>query len=190
MLKALAQPIEAQDQMQMEKAEQRKRLKDMRNALSLEARNAMAEAIQEAFMKAYGQYSSYMAYSAIRSEVPTEGIIQALLACGKQVYLPRVEGEDIVPVQYGELSKGAFGILEPAGEAACITPEVCIVPLLGVNKDGYRIGYGKGFYDRYLKAHECISVGIGYSLQMADFAEDPWDKKLDAFISEDGVIVF
>ncbi len=174
----------------MEKAEQRKQLKMMRNALSLEERCAKAAAIQDAFMKAYGQYSSYMAYSSIRSEVPTDGITQALLACGKQVYLPRVEGEDIVPVRYGELSLGAFGILEPAGEAAGITPEVCIVPLLGVNRDGYRIGYGKGFYDRYLKAHECLSVGIGYSFQMADFAEDPWDKKLDAFVSEDGLTVF
>ncbi|MCD8307751.1 MAG: 5-formyltetrahydrofolate cyclo-ligase [Clostridia bacterium] len=174
----------------MEKTELRKQLKAMRNALSAEERRGKAADIAEAFIRSYGRFSSFMAYSAIRSEVPTEGLIQALLDLGRQVFLPRVEGEDIVPVPYGELSAGAFGILEPAGKAADTAPDVCIVPLLGINREGYRIGYGKGFYDRYLRTHKCLAVGIGYACQIADFAQDPWDEPLDAFISEDGITVF
>lgn len=172
------------------KEDTRRQLKTLRNALSVEERNAKAEAICRLFMGSYGGYSSFLAYSSIRSEVPTEGLIQALLASGKQVFLPRVEGDDIAVVPYGELERGSFGILEPAGKATEIVPEVCIVPLLGINREGYRIGYGKGFYDRYLKGHKCISVGLGYSFQLADFVKDPWDMKLDAFISEDGIIRF
>ncbi|MCD8286655.1 MAG: 5-formyltetrahydrofolate cyclo-ligase [Clostridia bacterium] len=174
----------------MDKAEARKQLKTTRNALSEEERNARAEAITELIMSSYVRFHSFLVYSAIRSEVPTEPLIQALLSCGKQVFLPRVEGEDIVPVPYGALHAGAYGILEPAGPAADIIPEVCIVPLLGINKGGYRIGYGKGYYDRYLVSHKCLAVGIGYAFQMADFTEDPWDVKLDAFVSEDGIISF
>ncbi len=141
-------------------------------------------------MAEYGAFNSFLVYSSIRSEVPTDGLIQVLTELGKQVYLPRVEGDDIVAVPYGELKIGAFGIQEPVGDAFDGCPDVCVVPLLGVNSKGYRIGYGRGFYDRYFKTHKCLRVGIGYGIQQTDFTEDAWDEPLDAFICEGMVVEY
>ena len=93
----------------------------------------------------------YFQHSA--REVDTHGLIKALLAAGKEVFLPRVEGSEIVPVQYfgGEsaLVKNSYGIFEPAGDGYEGGIDVCITPLLAVNSRGYRLGYGGGYYDRF-----------------------------------------
>ena len=65
-----------------------------------------------------------------------------------------------------------------------------VVPLLAVNSRGYRVGYGKGFYDRYLSAAKTLKVGLGYYFQLEDFDEDGWDQPLDAFVCERGIFYF
>ena len=67
--------------------------------------------IAEYFMEAYSAYESFFIYHSCGTEADTRAIISALINGGKRVYLPRVEGENIVPVPYGELKKGKYEVL-------------------------------------------------------------------------------
>lgn len=141
----------------------------------------------ENFLSAFGNFNAFFVYNSFGSETDTSRIISELLNKGKRVYLPRVEGDIIVPVPYGETEKGAFGIEEPKGRAYTGDIEVTVVPLLAVNARGFRIGYGKGFYDRFLKNRKTLKVGLCYSFQKAVFDGDGWDEPLDFIVTERGV---
>ncbi len=173
------------------KEELRQKYKIKRRFLGAVLRQEAELHIAEYFLSAYGRFGSYFIYNSVGSEAGTGRIVSALLAAGKQVYLPRVEGKEIVPVPYGPLKKGAYGIPEPQGAAFSGTPEVTAVPLLAVDPRGYRLGYGGGYYDRYLKNKNTVKVGLGFALQLSDeLCEDEWDEPLDAFICERGIYDF
>lgn len=169
------------------KDEIRKKLKKTRLDFCGIARQRADEAIFKNFTERFGGYNSFFIYNSISGEADTSKIISALRRDGKSVFLPRVEGKDMVAVTYGHMRKGAFGIEEPTGQAFEGNIDVTVIPLIAVNKRGYRIGYGKGFYDRYLKNRDTVKVGLCYSFQIADFKEDEWDVPLDYIISEKGI---
>ena len=160
------------------------------------AREVADGAILDLICEAFAASESFLVYYSYGSEADTRKIIKALLAAGKKVYLPRVEGDDMVAVEYSgdesALIKSDKGIPEPAGQAYAGEIDVCLTPLLAVNNKGYRLGYGGGYYDRYFKAHpEILKVGVGYFLQYAeDFVEDEWDEPLDLFACERGIYNF
>ncbi len=84
------------------------------------------------------------------------------------------------------LEAGGFGLLEPAvktyGLKASV-PDLLIIPLLAFDQ-GDRLGYGGGYYDRYLAKHpECIRIGIAYDEQEEPLVPNPWDEKLDVIIT-------
>ena len=122
----------------------------------------------------------------MRSEVNTEQIISELTAAGKRVRVPRVANGVMSDVKNeGELEL-VFGIPQPVAGA----DEPCGVvlpPLLAFDEEGYRVGYGGGYYDKYLKNAKTKKVGLGYSFQIEDFKEDEWDVPLDLFICEKGI---
>ncbi len=171
----------------------RKQLKKERENFCGVQRICADSAIAQNFLSAYGGYESYFVYNSFGGEADTSRIIKELLKAGKRVYLPRVEGENMVAVPYTDktpLTEGAFGIKEPQGQAFRGKIDVIIIPLLAVNSNGYRIGYGKGFYDRFLKHTNSLKAGIGYSFQQREFINDCWDEPLNAFVSEKGIITF
>lgn len=172
------------------KDELRYKLKIKRKYFSGVRRDTADIAIAEEFLNAYSGYDSFFIYNTFSTEADTSLIIKALLTAGKRVYLPRVEGENIVPVPYGNLKKGAFGIYEPEGQAYTGSIDVTVIPLLAVNEEGFRIGYGKGYYDRFLKTAETLKVGLGYFFQIEDFRRDEWDVRLDSFVCERGIYNF
>lgn len=93
-----------------------------------------------------------------------------------------------------EMVPGAFGALIPAVSAP-VMPEVVIVPMLAFNRDGHRLGYGGGFYDRTLaklRAHGPVfAVGLAYAGQEAhDVPVEPTDAPLDAIVTEREVLTF
>lgn len=147
-------------------------------------------AILEAILAALSDYDSFFVYNSFSTEARTDWIIEELLSMGKRVYLPRVDGNDIVAVPYGKTVRGSFGIDEPEGEAFGGVADVTVVPLLAVNERGFRIGYGGGYYDRYLKDKPTLKVGIGYGFQLEEFAEEAHDVPLDMFICERGIYYF
>lgn len=160
------------------------------------AREVADGAIADTFMAAFERFESFFIYYSFNSEADTRALIGRLLAAGKQVYLPRVEGKDMAPVRfYGDansLVPNAYGISEPQGQAFDGHIDVCAAPLLAVNSKGYRLGYGGGFYDRYFSADKCsVRVGLGYWLQYTDeFEEQAGDEPLDLFVCERGIIDF
>ena len=89
--------------------------------------------ILENFMAAYGGCESYFIYRSFGSEASTRMITEELLARGKRVLLPRTEGDVIVPVPYGQLKRGRFGIEEPAGAPYEGAIDVAVVPLLAAS---------------------------------------------------------
>lgn len=172
------------------KEEIRNKLKIKRKYFQFYRREMANYAILDDFLNAFSDYDSFLIYNSISSEAETGLIISALLKAGKKVYLPRVEGDGLVAVPYGKTQKGAFGIEEPIGEPYAGDIDVTVIPLLAVNGRGYRIGYGKGYYDRYLKGKRTKRVGLGYNFQIEEFEEDPWDEPLDLFICEKGIYYY
>lgn len=93
-----------------------------------------------------------------------------------------------------EMLPGAFGALIPVSSAP-VVPEVVIVPMLAFNRDGHRLGYGGGFYDRTLAklraSGPVFAVGLAYAGQEAhDVPVEPTDAPLDAIVTEREVLTF
>ncbi len=160
------------------------------------AREVADGAIRDEIMREFACYDSFFVYYSYGAETDTRGLIKSLLNAGKRVYLPRVEGKEIVPVQYfgdeDKLVKNGYGICEPTGGTYGGKIDVCITPLLAVNSKGYRLGYGGGYYDRYFARNaDILKAGAGYYLQYTDeFKEDTTDEPLDLFVCERGITYF
>lgn len=169
------------------KDEVRRNMRRLRSLFKGDDRTKSDKSITQNFLAAFGNYNSFFIYNSFGSETDTSAIINELIKRGKSVYLPRVEGGNIAPVPFGETRAGAFGIAEPVGQAYSGEIEVTAIPLLAVNSRGFRAGYGKGFYDRYLKGAKTVKVGLCYNYQIAEFKQDEWDEPLDFLVTESGV---
>lgn len=160
------------------------------------AREVADGAIADIVMQAFGYAQSFFVYYSYGSEADTHALIKRLLLAGKRVYLPKTEGKNVLAIEYNgdedALKKNAYGILEPCGQAYDGEIDVCITPLLAVNYNGFRLGYGGGYYDRFFAEHpQILKVGIGYKLQITDDEfEEENDVPLDIFVCERGMTTF
>ncbi len=143
--------------------------------------------------------SRFMLYVDFRNEVATREIISDLLDLGKEVYLPvtlKYE-KKLIPKRIFSLDDlvfGAYGILEPRIDAPTIDNsllDVVIVPGSVFDKNGYRTGYGGGYYDRFLESTDALKVGVCFDFQLVDdvFPEEH-DKKMDFIITEKNFLNF
>lgn len=143
--------------------------------------------------------SRFMLYVDFRNEVATREIISDLLDLGKEVYLPvtlKYE-KKLIPKRIFSLDDlvfGAYGILEPRIDAPTIDNsllDVVIVPGSVFDKNGYRTGYGGGYYDRFLENTDAIRVGVCFDFQLVDdvFPENH-DKRMDFIITEKNFLNF
>lgn len=119
----------------------------------------------------------FFVYYSFGSEADTHAIIGRLLAEGKRVCLPRTEGKEMVFVPYGgqALERGRFGIFEPQGEKTSLRPDIVVLPMLAWN-GLYRLGYGGGYYDRFLAGSDALKIGIAYAFQRT---EEPFMEEFD-----------
>lgn len=137
-------------------------------------------------------------YAAVRGEVDPFPLMAALANQGHPLCLPRTEGDSIVFRTWkpgDPLLVGRFSIPEPDAKAKERRPDLVIVPLLAFDPDGYRLGYGGGFYDRYLAEHRAKrtvrAIGIAYDGQAVDaLPREATDEPLDAVVTETRVIRF
>lgn len=124
-------------------------------------------------------------YSAYGSEFPTEGIAALARSYGKEVAYPKVQGREMVFYQGGHLEKGFMGIEEPVGGKRSIPQkgDLMLLPGLAFTKEGKRLGYGGGYYDRYLA--DCkerpFLMGLAFTCQIADSL--PWEPH-DIYVDE------
>ena len=140
-------------------------------------------------------------YAPVNSEIDILPIAGAALATGKKLAFPRcIPGTSEMEFHYisslDELTPGTLNIPEPdvsapVFKASDITDKnkcLCIIPALAFDKRGYRIGYGKGYYDRYLSHFECIRAGVIYNeLFTEHLPNGRFDLKVDFIVSERGV---
>jgi 5-formyltetrahydrofolate cyclo-ligase len=138
-------------------------------------------------------------YSPIQNEVDTSLILQAACAAGKRTLYPVVRGRDMVLRQVdhpGQLSReGVFGILEPCGSGrAHLAHEADLIVVPGVAFDvtGHRIGYGKGFYDRFLRhpGQRGVLVGLCHDFQLTgmDLPAERHDIRMDIIVTGQRII--
>ena len=113
-----------------------------------------------------------LVYVSTKIEVDTFRIIERALADGKAVAVPRcVPGTRQMEFyrihSVDDLAPGTFGVLEPVPGVHELLREfpdsLCIVPALSYDWHGYRLGYGKGYYDRFLSKYDGVMIGICYS---------------------------
>ena len=174
-----------------------------------EARKAAFAARKVAFTAGQGQAAELLAdflsahrgkplagYMAMRTEIDP---MAAMAAHQGPVCVPVIVANG-QPLKFREWSPGcrmemgAFGAEIPA-EGAWIEPEVLIVPLVGFDARGYRLGYGGGFYDRTLQGlrakRPTLAVGFAFAAQeMTEVPIDEFDQRLDAMVTEAGVRQF
>ncbi len=142
--------------------------------------------------KKFRTAGSVGAYFAFGSEVRTDLIISEALKLSKTVALPRVEGESISFYQHSDsnhLVKGRFGIMEPPPRIAIKSIDLLIVPGIAFDRRGYRLGYGRGYYDKFLSKNPMISIGLAYSFQLIEkLPHGSHDRRMDAIATENGVV--
>lgn len=130
-------------------------------------------------------------YLSFSSEAPTDGLIERLLDDGWKVFCPRTEKDEMYAVEYGEdFYLSDYGIREPCGEAYEKTPTITVIPLLAVDEKGNRLGYGKGYYDKYLKKYP-KTKRIGYCFDFQIVKEVPCeenDERLDIIVTDKRIL--
>lgn len=134
-----------------------------------------------------------LCYSSLKGEVDTGAVIKQSLEDGKILALPRCIDKEGLMDYYivgslENLTKGMFGISEPDDCCKLLdnySDSVCIVPALSFDKNGYRLGYGKGYYDRFLEKYNGISIGLCYNDLISEkLPINKFDKKVNAVITE------
>ncbi len=125
-----------------------------------------------------------LAYYSYNNEVDTRILIRLLRDRGNKVYLPRVNGEILEVVEYKE-DVVTDKLYEPNGQAVFPDLDVVIVPIVAYDKNKYRLGYGKGYYDRFLSTVDALKIGIAYKVQeVEDVFHETHDIKLDFIVNE------
>ncbi len=174
--------------------------KEKRNALSAEKRKELDFEICKRLLSlaAYRYADTVLSYSPLKGEVDITEFNRAVLASGKRLALPRcVPGQPIMNFHYvndlSELSDGSWSIKEPDAENEMWQDghgnAICIIPGMTFDKNGYRLGYGKGYYDRFLPTKSLTKLGVVYS----DFITDKlprgrFDLSVDVIVTEKSVI--
>ena len=115
----------------------------------------------------YTSANTIAAYYSIGSEARTHDILQDILSDGKTLALPRVEDDDLVfcgVKRFEDLEKGEFGIMEPKSNCPKIDEfDVILVPAVAMTRSGQRLGYGRGYYDRFLANRKSTTIALAYS---------------------------
>lgn len=152
-------------------------------------------------LPAYRQARSLLVYVSFRTEVETGGLIRAALADGKAVLVPKVQRQPKALLAFrirrfpDDLQPGAYGILEPAPASTEFWPpdqiDLVVVPGLGFDRQGRRLGYGGGYYDRFLSgpASGAVAAGLAFAEQVVEaLPADPFDCRLDLIVTDQDVL--
>lgn len=182
--------------METEKNEIRRQFKDARDRMSSRQAAALSEVIcghiisSPAFVRA----ERVFAYCPLGNEVDVRGVVREAWRRGKRVAFPKVFGNEMSFFEAGDFRKlhpGAFGVMEPEEtRLADWETGLMLVPGVAFDRRGNRMGFGKGYYDRYLAKHPgCICLGIAYELQVADrIPTEETDMPLQGLVTEKGIL--
>lgn len=171
-------------------------MKQQRSAVAdpmLQAGQCLQNLLQ---FKPFLQAKRVFCYASYGTELPTEGIVKAAVDLGKQVAYPKVTGEGTMAFYICEdLKAGYMGIPEPEGGVPLVpgAQDIMLLPALAFSEQGYRLGYGKGFYDRYIATltEHPYYCGLGFNCQLLPtLPHGPYDQRLNALVLPAKILVF
>ncbi|HZJ78646.1 MAG TPA: 5-formyltetrahydrofolate cyclo-ligase [Clostridia bacterium] len=174
----------------------RKKFKEIRAAYSLEKKGKLDNKITNRLLNTwrYREAEIVFCYVSFGIEVDTRKIIETSFQQNKTVAVPKcVEGTREIEFykinSIDELEPGTFGVLEPKDlqerKITDFSQGLCIVPALGFDVKGYRLGFGKGYYDRFLSKFSATAVGLCYSdCVVRRLPHGKYDKSVDILITE------
>lgn len=144
----------------------------------------------------YRHSNEILLYASMNSEIDTWKLFETAIKAGKRVAFPRTFEDNTMKYYYcnskEDMELRENGIYEPkegTEEYIPSTQSICIVPAVVFDKEGFRIGYGKGFYDRFLSTFPGVKVGLVYSnMILPKVPRGRFDKHVDIIISERGVV--
>ncbi|WP_218082065.1 5-formyltetrahydrofolate cyclo-ligase [Anthocerotibacter panamensis] len=180
----------------MDKRQLRLQLRAVRAALSSEVRREyslqVCRWIQD--LPQVQQAQQLLAYIALEQEIDLTGLFAGF---PEKIWgIPRCVGQQLVWHRYRreDLVQGAYGLWEPSPQSPGLDlaqTQLVLVPTLGCDRQGYRLGYGGGYYDRFLAHCPLPTLGV---MMAAGWLEalpvEPWDQKLDGVVTEEGVVWF
>lgn len=171
----------------------RAELKKMRESLA--DKELLSGKITDIFLSSelYTKADTLLLYYSMGSEVSTKEIFKAALNDGKRVAFPVcTDSNGFMEFYYvrdeADLEEGMYGIKEPRKECEEYSFKdggICVVPGLSFDSEGYRIGYGKGYYDRFLSRFTGTSVGLCYEALLSEgLPRDFYDKNVNCLITD------
>ena len=134
---------------------------------------------------------TFFVYLAKSSEAPTGKLIERLLASGKKVYCPRIDGKTMQAVAFGgDFTLSEFQTVEPVGDVYEGEIDVVIAPLLAADRQGGRLGYGGGYYDRFFAEHpNALKIGYCFDFQLTkEVPTESTDIRLDIVVTDKQII--
>lgn len=171
-----------------------------REALSKEQKDSLDRAICKQFLSlASFRFSEVLlAYYPLDDEINVLPLIKEALALGKKVALPRCRENNLMDFYYitslDDVESGAFGIYEPRAscelyDPTATSPAIMLIPALTYDTLGYRLGYGRGFYDRYVNRFGGTKAGLCYRafLKNSPLPRGRFDMAVDYIVTEKGV---
>ena len=189
------------DTVSLEKQRLREERLAAREVLSEQERSVLDDRITQKLLATseYAEATTVLTYVSVSSEVSTRMFIESALRDGKTVAVPRcLPGhclEFVAIASLEQLVAASFNLLEPAKELPAVTEDqknnsICIVPALLVDAKGYRLGYGAGFYDRFLSTYPGKKICLAYqqSLSWTTLPHTAFDVSVDMVITESEVL--
>lgn len=182
----------------MDKKAVRSFIRKQKKAMTQEEISSKSKKIVKSLLKnsCFLEAEAIYCYVSYNQEVETKELIQEALKMGKKVAVPKVVGENMeffYITSMDELQVGYQGILEPITEKRAIESKVCLImPGLAFDTLKNRVGYGGGFYDRYLaKNMKTVfhKIALAFDFQVVPSIDvDSFDQKVDLIITPDGII--
>ncbi|MDR1753687.1 MAG: 5-formyltetrahydrofolate cyclo-ligase [Eubacterium sp.] len=134
--------------------------------------------------------SVILSYVSVKEEIDTKELISYCIRNSKRIAAPKIIGKDISFFYINnpcDLVVGQFGIPEPNGKCEIfnkddLSSSICITPALAYNEQNFRLGYGGGYYDRFLSRYSGISIGLCYKENMIEFSTEEHDIPVDQLI--------
>ena len=176
------------------KAELRKKILQEMKALSQEQKQAMDQVLTERFLQHpfYQEAKTIATYLSFPHEFQTQELIEQALKDGKKVLIPKTYPKgrmEFVVYNPQQLVKTSFGLLEPQGELEVVEAsqiDLIHVPGLAFTTEGCRIGYGGGYYDRYLEHFTGHTLSTIYPCQVQDFITENHDIPVQEVLIDEG----
>ena len=184
--------------MREQKSSIRAILRQRKDAIEPQDRLEKSRAICRVLMTLVRDRETVMIYTSKEKEVSTVPLIAALLKHGNPVVVPIIVREDIsLRLSYlhdfSVLVPSTFGVPEPIGSEIPAKGEdvdTIILPMLGFDRTGGRIGYGAGYYDRFLEKYPAMrKIGIAFAFQeIGRLPLDETDVRMDYIVTEEGIV--